>query len=47
MDSLSEFWFVPKADQIKEELQGAVDRLHALELTKSMPKTDHDDVFFE
>ena len=40
MDSLSEYWFVPKADHIKEELQGAVDRLHALEVAKAAPSSD-------
>jgi hypothetical protein len=35
MDSLSDNWFQLKADSIKAELQGAVDRLHALEQAKS------------
>ena len=40
MDSLSENWFQPKADNIKEELQGAVDRLHALEQARNAPAAD-------
>lgn len=40
MDSLSENWFQPKADNVKEELQGAVDRLHALEQAKAAPNSD-------
>jgi hypothetical protein len=39
MDSISENWFQPKADNVKEELQGAVDRLHALELGRQQDVT--------
>jgi hypothetical protein len=47
MDSMSFNWFEPKAERIKEELQLAVDRLHAYEMSQAKPQTDHDDVFFE
>ncbi len=44
MDSLSQSWFEGKAERIKEELKGAVERLQALEKAKSVPYDD--DIFF-
>lgn len=40
MDSLSQRWFEPNADQIKSELQAAVDRLYALEQQKTIPNSE-------
>ena len=37
MDSLHDQWFQTKAQIIKEELQGAVDKLHELEMKKNAP----------
>lgn len=39
MDSLHDQWFQTKAQIIKEELQGAVDTLHELEMKKNAPNT--------
>lgn len=37
MDSLSQVWFESRAQSVKEELQQAVDKLHALEMQKQAP----------
>jgi len=47
MDSLSQGWFEGKAERIKEELQGAVDRLQKLEQAKSSPTIEGLDFSFE
>ena len=37
MDSLNDTWFQPRAQDVKDELQQAVDKLHALEMQKQAP----------
>jgi len=46
MDSLSQGWFEGKAERVREELQGAVDRLQKLERAKSAPKDNDLDFNF-
>jgi len=43
MDSMNETWFQTRAQDVKDELQEAVDKLHALETAKNAPVDD----FFE
>ena len=46
MDSLNQTWFETKAANIKEELQGAIDRLQALEAAKQAPANPDFDLDF-
>lgn len=46
MDSLSDAWFQPKAQDVKDELQQAVDKLHQLEMQKNAPVSDEFEVDF-
>ena len=46
MDSLSQGWFEGKAERVREELQGAVDRLQKLERAKAAPKDNDLDFNF-
>lgn len=39
MDSMNETWFQPRAQDVKDELQQAVDKLHQLEMAKQAPIT--------
>lgn len=39
MDSLSDNWFQPRAQDCKDELQQAVDRLHHLETAQHSPSS--------
>jgi hypothetical protein len=46
MDSLNQTWFETKAANIKEELQGAIDRLQALEAARQSPLNSDLDLDF-
>lgn len=46
MDSLNDTWFQTRAQDVKDELQQAVDKLHALETQRNAPPSDEFEVDF-